>query len=157
ATARFEDARLAACYRVTSTSVRGAPPRRTPLHAHSRGPLAPLRSRGSLADARSRGSDTSATHLERDRIAEADLESSLRALSQDDAARHARIRMIAHDRDAEAARAKQIRGAIAVDADQIGHDVGFSTLAAIDQQRDLLRRALRGRVLGDHAADGIVR
>ena len=33
--------------------VRGASPRRPPLHARSRGPRAPLRSRGSLADARS--------------------------------------------------------------------------------------------------------
>src|SRR4029079_14039028 len=37
-----------------SVSARGASPHRTPLHAHSRGPHAPLRSRGSLADARSR-------------------------------------------------------------------------------------------------------
>src|ERR1051326_4462050 len=35
---------------------RGASPRRPPLHAHSRGPLTPLRSRGSLAVARSRRS-----------------------------------------------------------------------------------------------------
>src|SRR5829696_3222368 len=33
---------------------RGASPRRTPLHAPSRGPRAPLRARGSFADAHSR-------------------------------------------------------------------------------------------------------
>ena len=54
----------------------------------------------------------------------ADLESALRALAQHDAGGHARIRMIADDRHAEAARAQQIRGAIAVDADQVGHHVG---------------------------------
>src|SRR5262245_5552090 len=102
---------------------RGASPRRTPLHAHSRGPLAPLRSRASLADARSGRATASAAHLERNRIAETDLEPALRALSEHDAGGHAGIRMIADDGDAEAAAAQQIGGAIAVDADQIGHHI----------------------------------
>src|ERR671929_144089 len=49
-----------------SSSTRGASPRRTPLHACSRGPLRPpLRARGSLAGAHSRGSDSCAGHARR--------------------------------------------------------------------------------------------
>src|SRR4029077_7752670 len=41
---------LTRCARsLVTVAARGALPRRTPLHAHSRGPHAPLRSRGSLA------------------------------------------------------------------------------------------------------------
>ena len=48
----------------------------------------------------------------------------LRVLPQHDARRHAGVGVIADDRDAEAARAQHIRGAVAVDADQVRHHVG---------------------------------
>ena len=55
--------------------------------------------------------------------------------------------MIADDRDAETARPQQVGRPVAVDADQIRHDIRRAALAAIDQQRHARRRALRRRRL----------
>ena len=60
-------------------------------------------------DATARSRHRSPADLERDRLARRNLEAGLRALAQHDAGGHAGIRMIADDRDAEAARAQQIR------------------------------------------------
>ena len=56
--------------------------------------------------------------------------------------------------DAEALRAQQIRRAIAVDADQIGHDVAGAVLAAIDQQPHFRRARVRRRILRDDDVGG---
>ena len=76
----------------------------------------------------------SSAHFERDRLARSDLEPGLRALPEHHAGGHTRIGIGADDRDAEAPPAKNFRGAIAVDADQIGHHVRGALAASIDQK-----------------------
>ena len=64
------------------------------------------------------------------------------------------IRLIADDRDAEAARAQQVGRAVAVDADEVGHDVGRAALAAIDEQRHRAALLLAGGILRDDGPGG---
>ena len=67
----------------------------------------------------------------------AELEAALRALPQHDAGRHARDRDGRRRATTRKPRVPQeVGGAIAVDADQIRHDVGRAALAAVDEQRD---------------------
>ena len=56
-----------------------------------------------------------------------------RLLPDDGAWRHARVGLCSDDRDAEALTTKRIGGALTIDANDIGHDVGGRQLAAIEQ------------------------
>jgi len=57
--------------------------------------------------------------------------------------------MITDDRDAKGARAQQIRGAIAVHANQVRHHVGGAPFGSIHQQRHPRGVALRRGRLGN--------
>src|SRR2546430_3579067 len=99
---------------------------------------------------------SSAAPLEGYGIAGGDLKPPWRTLTQHDARRDAGIRMIADDGYAKATCAQQVRGAIAVDANQIGHDVSDAALAAIDQERYLRPVRFRRRILRDHGSGRVV-
>src|SRR5262245_57949561 len=92
--------------------------------------------------------------LERNRLAGSDLESRLGILAEDDAGGYARMWVIADDGNTKGSCTQEIGGPIAVDANQVRHDVCRAPFRAIHQQRHARRVTLRSRRLRN---DGIRR
>src|SRR4030095_15078332 len=96
----------------------------------------------------------SPAHLERDRIAPSHSKTTGRLLPDDGARRYTWIGLSADDRDPEALLAERVGGTLAIDADDVRHDIRGRKLTAVEENR-YLRRARAGRwILGDNNGRG---
>jgi hypothetical protein len=73
-------------------------------------------------------------------------------VSQNDARRHAWVRVVTHDGDPKPLGAQQPYGAVALETDDVGHNEGVSLLATIHEERDVRRLGVGRRILSDHRA-----
>ncbi len=80
-----------------------------------------------------------------------------RQLANDDARWYCRTRGLCGNRDAKPAGAQHIGGALTVEADQIGHQIGGAIFAAIHQQPHFGGWRRRRRILCDDDVGAVVR
>src|SRR6185503_5015277 len=95
-------------------------------------------------------------HLERDRLSRTHPEAARGLLPNHSPRRHTGIWLRPDDRDAEASGTEGLRGALAVHADEIRHDVGGGLFTAIEEHRDAWRPRRGRRVLRDDRVGRVV-